>query len=142
MGIALLVIGLLIGLGGFGFLCYKLAKFVKSSPIGGLTLKIEGNDRIIFLALVLGVGVGTVLSNFGLVLLGNMPLILGEYFLMGFGSYFFGSGVSLFVSSFVLYYYRPDMDEKQRKLARKLIFISITPMVVGLWMFTDAFGNL
>ena len=140
MGIALLVIGLLIGLGGFGFLMYKLIKFVKSSPLGGLTPKIEGNDKIIFIALVAGIGVGTVLSNFGLVKLGNMPITLGEHFLMLFGSYFFGSGVSLLVSSFTLYYYRPDMDEKQRKVARILMFSAIPFVVVGLWMFTDAFA--
>lgn len=140
MGIALLVIGLLIGLGGFGFLMYKLVRFVKSSPIGGLTPKITGNERIIFLALVLGIGVGTVLSNYGLVMLGNIPLKLGEHFLMIFGSYLFGSGVSLLVSSFTLYYYRKDMDEKQRKVARILTFAAIPVVVLSFWMFTDAFA--
>lgn len=138
MGIALLVIGLLIGFGGFGFLMYKLVKFAKSSPIGGITPKIEGNDRIIYLALVFGIGVGTILSSYGIVLMGNMPITLGEHFLLIFGSYFFGSGVSLLVSSFTMYYYRPDMDAKQRHIARIAMFSAIPFVVIGLWMFTDS----
>ena len=140
MGIALLVIGLLIGVGCFGFMLYKLIKFCKASPLGGLTPKVVGLDRILFIALTAAVGVGTILSNYGLVLYFHMPLKAYEHVLMIFGSYFFGTGTSLLVSSFGMYYYRPDLDEKQRKVARILTFAAIPFVVIGAWIFSDAFA--
>ena len=140
MGIALLIIGLVIGVGSFSFLMYKLVSFCKASPIGGVTPKVVGNDRIMFIAFTLLVGVGTVLSNYGIVFIKGIHLTLGEHFLMIFGSYLFGTGFSLLSTSFGIYYYRPDLDVKQRKIARILMFATIPFVAAGLWMFTDAFA--
>ena len=140
MGIALLVIGLLIGVGCYGFLIYKLVKFCKASPLGGVTPKVFGLDRILFIALVAATGAGTILSSYGMVFIKQFTLTIGEHLLLVFGSYLFGTFVSLFTSSFTMYYYRPDLDAKQRKISRILTFASIPFMVAGLWMLTDAFA--
>ena len=125
MGIALLIVGFLLGFACCGYLVYKLVKFCKSHTPGVEHPKIEGNEKIWFMALVLGQGLLTIISSYGIIASNGWTLNAGEHAFLIFGSYLFGTGFVLFLSSFVLYYYRKDMDEKQRKIARILLFSAI-----------------
>ena len=141
MGTALIIVGILLGIGCLGYLIYSISKFCKTHVIGEETPKIQGTNRILFLALVIAQGLFAIVSSYGIIKFNNWDLSAGEHILLIFGSYIFGSGFALLVSSFAVYYYRPDLDKKQRKIARILTFVAIPLAVIGLIMFTEGFAH-
>lgn len=140
MGIAFLIVGALIILGSIGFLGYFLHKFCKSLPLGGQTIKVEGNNRIIFLALVASGGLGFILLSLGMVIFNNWQFDAGNYVTMIFGGFFLGAAFNLFISSFGIYFYRKDLDPKQRKVAQISLISAICLIFAGLWMWTDSYA--
>lgn len=141
MGIALLVIGLVLGFACFGYFIYRLVKFCKNHVVGEEKVRIDSSERTYLLVLTLAQGIFTIISSIGLMLLNSWPLDVGEYFLLIIGSYLFGSGFSAIVGGFSLYYYRPDLDEKQRKVCRIVTFAAIPVIVAGLVMLTEGFAG-
>ncbi len=140
MNLIMFIVGLTLTLLSLGLLMYFVIKFVKTGKLNNQTPKIEKKDFLIFLSLIILTGLFTILSNYGLVVKEGFSLNIGEHFLMAIGSLLFGSGIGLLVSTFILYYYRPDLEKKQRKIARILTFVSIPVVVAGIWMFSDAFA--
>ncbi len=140
MNLIMFIVGLVLTLLSLGLLMYFVIKFVKTGKLNNQTPKIEKKDFICFLSLIILMGLFTILSNYGLVLKEGFLLQIGEHFLMTIGSLLFGSGIGLLVSTFILYYYRPDLEKKQRKIARILTFVSIPVIIAGIWMFSDAFA--
>ena len=141
MGTALLIVGLILGLASCGYLVYKLVKFCKRHEVGVEHPKMEGNEKIIFMVLVLIQGLFTIVSSYGIIKSKGWTLNAGENVMLIFGSYLFGSGFAMGLSSFVLYYWRPDFDEKQRKISRILTFVAIPLVIVGLILFTEGFAH-
>lgn len=141
MGTALLIIGLILGLACCGYLVYRLVQFCKRHEVGVEHPKMEGTEKIIFMALVLAQGLFTIISSYGIIATKGWTLNAGEHVMLIFGSYIFGSAFALGLSSFVLYYWRPDFDEKQRKIARILTFVSIPLLIIGLILFTEGFAH-
>lgn len=141
MGLALLIIGLILGVGSCAYLIYRLVQFCKRHTPGIEHPKMEGTEKIVFMALVLAQGLFTIISSYGIIATNGWVLNAGEHAMLIFGSYMFGSGFSLLLSSFVLYYWRPDFDEKQRKMSRILTFVAIPFVVIGLVLFTEGFAN-
>lgn len=142
MAIALLIIGFLLGIACFSFLMYKLVKYVKIHNIGETESKIEGKDKLYFIGLVLAQGLFTIISSYGIVAYKNyLPEMHGgEHTMLIFGSYLFGTMFALLVSSFVIYYWKTDLNKKQRKISRICLFSSIPLLFVGLILFTEGFA--
>lgn len=140
MELVLLIVGIILDVACLAALGFYLHKFCKSRPLGGSIIKVEGKDRLVFLGLVIGQGLLTILSSFGAIVFNNWTLDAGRIVLLVFGSLLFGSGLSLFISSFVLYFFRKDLVEKQRNIARILMVAAIPTFIIGLWMLTDAFA--
>lgn len=141
MGTALLIVGLILGVASCGYLIYRLQKFCKRHEAGVENPKMEGTEKITFLVLVLIQGLFTIISSYGIISLKGWTLNGGEHTMLILGSYIFGSAFALGLSSFVLYYWRPDFDKKQRKIARILTFVAIPLLVIGLILFTEGFAN-
>ncbi len=146
MNLALFIIGLILGLASFVGLIFALVKFCKAGTLGGTTPKVEGKFKFVFLALVIGTGLFTIMSSYGIAVAGGWltqaePMTGLEHFLLTAGSYLFSFSICLIVASFGLYYYRPDLDVKQRKVARILTFVAIPLIVIGAWMFTDGIAR-
>lgn len=141
MGVALLIVGLVLGVACCGYLVYRLQKFCKSHVPGIDHPKVEGNEKILFMALVLAQGLFTIISSYGIMGVNGWTLNAGENALLIFGSYIFGTAFAMGLSSFILYYWRPDFDEKQRKIARILTFVAIPLLFVGLILFTEGFAH-
>lgn len=142
MGLVLIILGLLLGLICVGVLIYFLRKFVKELPLGGAVPKIEGNTRLRLLLLVIAQGLTFLMFTYGMVIQNSWDLGVGNHVLAIFGSYFVGTGFSLFLSSFVIYFYRKDLDPKQRKVAQVLMICAIPVMFIGLWLWTDSIASL
>lgn len=141
MGTALLIIGLILGVASCGYLVYRLQKFCKRHEVGIENPKMEGTEKIVFMVLVLIQGLFTIISSYGIISLRGWSLNGGEHAMLILGSYIFGSAFALGLSSFVLYYWRPDFDKKQRKIARILTFVAIPLLVIGLILFTEGFAH-
>lgn len=141
MGIALLIIGLILGVACCGCLVYRVQKFCKSHVPGVEHPKVEGNEKIWLMVLVLAQGLFTIISSYGIMGIKGWALSAGENVMLIFGSYIFGSAFALGLSSFILYYWRPDFDEKQRKISRILTFVAIPLLVGGLILFTEGFAH-
>ncbi|MCQ2801510.1 MAG: prolipoprotein diacylglyceryl transferase [Bacilli bacterium] len=141
MGIALLIIGLILGVACCGYLVFRVQKFCKSHVPGVEHPKVEGNEKIWLIGLVLAQGLFTIISSYGIMGVKGWTLSAGENVMLIFGSYIFGSAFALGLSSFILYYWRPDFDEKQRKISRILTFVAIPLLVGGLILFTEGFAH-
>lgn len=141
MGIALLIIGLILGVACCGYLVFRVQKFCKSHVPGVEHPKVEGNEKIWLIGLVLAQGLLTIISSYGIMGVKGWTLSAGENVMLIFGSYIFGSAFALGLSSFILYYWRPDFDEKQRKISRILTFVAIPLLVGGLILFTEGFAH-
>ena len=129
MEIAILIIGLLsllIGLAGCG---YKAFTFIKARKV----VSLSRNDLIL-----LGVGLGLIglggsliteasslLSHWGW---NNVHRVFGWIL-----QFFFCVSFACLWLSFFLYYYKPDMEAKQRKIARILMFAAI-PASLGFFL--------
>lgn len=137
----LMIFGLVIFFASLGYMIFRIVKFCKFSPLGGASPKIDEKERIYLIALIIICGLASLLTNYGFVVMGNMPLAIGEHFSLIIGSLFFGISFPLLISSFALYYYRPDLDPKQRKIARILTFVSIPFVFIGLWLFTNGMAD-
>ena len=138
MGLFLIILGAVIFLGSIAFLGFYLHKFIKSLQLGGATLKIEGNTRIILLALVAAGGLGFLALSLGMVIFNEWAFDVGNYMTIIFGSLFLGLAFNLFISSFTIYFYRKDLEPKQRKVTQICLISAICLIFAGLWMWTDS----
>ncbi len=141
MGIALLIIGLILGIACCGYLVYKVQKFCKTHVPGVENPKIEGKEKILLMCLALAQGLFTIISSYGIIGVKGWTLNAGEHAMLIFGSYIFGTAFAIGLSSFILYYWRTDFDKKQRKIARILTFAAIPLLFVGLILFTEGFAH-
>ena len=140
MGLVLFIIGLSLSVISYALLIIFGVKFVRTKLLNNEKPSINLKLFITFLSLTILMGLFTILSNYGLVMKDNMPLTIGENFLMVIGSFLFGGSIGTLTISFILYYYRPDLNKKQRFIARIITFVSIPLIIAGIWMFTDAFA--
>lgn len=140
MGTSLLIIGLIFVLGFISSLIYFIYKFCKSLSLGGETIKVNGKQAKIFLGLVIAQGISTIISSFGLALSQSWSLSAGRVVLLIFGSFLFGGGIALFILCFSLFFYRKDLEVKQREYARIAMILAIPTFILGIWLLTDAFA--
>lgn len=142
MGLFVLIIGIILDVGLLAALGYFLYKFCKELPLGGAKIKVEGSNKKIFLGLVIAQGISTIISSFGFLEVNKWSISGGRVALLIIGSLLFGSGIALFISSFVMFFYRKDMEEKQRNIVQKCLIFSIPTFILGLWLLTDAFATV
>lgn len=138
---ALLIIGLVLYIAGLVYFFIRLRKFVKEKEPGKASRKVEGNNKILFLVLALGLGIFSIISSAGIVVKNELTLKVWEWILLVLGSYLFGSGISVAIGGFYLHYYCLDLEEKQKKYCK---FAAIFPAIlalIGLFLFTEGIGH-
>lgn len=137
----LFIIALVGGAICFGFLIYELVVFCKKRTIGQEVYRVDSKHRSIFIAFIAGQGALALLSCIGLQYGYKWEMNSGDIVMMVIGSLLFGSGFACLVSSFVLYYYRPDLDPKQRHIARILTFVCVGVFVLGTYLMTQGIAD-
>lgn len=140
MGIAIIILGALIFIGSIVALGFLLHKFNKSLPLGGSVPKIEGDTRTFFIMAVAAGGIGFLVLSLGMVFFNKWAFDVGNYLTLVFGALFSGIALNLFISSFSLFFYRKDLDPKQRKIAQICMISTIPLFIIGLWMWTNSFA--
>lgn len=139
--IVFLIIGVVLGVACIALSIYFDIKFVRSHHLGGEECKIDKKTFFYLLAPVVTQGVFTICSSFGLALFNNWNPCVGDNVMIAIGSYFMGSGFALLVATFILYYYRPDLEKNQRKLVRIILFASIPVFILGLYLLTQGIAD-
>lgn len=137
----LLIIGTILGVVCSASAIYVAIKFIRNHSLGNQEIRIEKNTRLMFLLLILVQGLFTIMSSYGVVIFQNYALNAGEHVMLILGSYLLGLGFDSLVCSFIVYYYRPDLDKKQRKVSRICMFSMIPVFILGLILLTQSFSN-
>ncbi len=137
---ALFIIGLVLIAGVIGFLIYNLVRFIKEKPLGGKEVKVGKNLFITLLATSLSSGLALIIAGYGVVLWKKYSLNVGEHISLIIGGYLFLASLATFACTFVIWYYKPELDKKQVKIDRIIMFSTIPLMIAGLWLFTEAFA--
>ena len=140
MGIIALIL-LIAGLGTLGFFIFKVVKVARNHVVGEAKYKIEGNERILLLGLVCAISILLTLSAvFASIHFKNAGK-WWEFLLLVLGSLAAGAAVPFSVGAFVLYYYKLDLDEKQRNVCKYAWPIAIIVFFVGLLMLTEGIAR-
>ena len=101
-----------------GYFIFKMIKIVKNNEIGQEKYKIVGKERTLLLCLVGACSFLLLISAITFVVYKKYPMNFLEFFVLIIGSIVMGATISFAVGSFILYYYRTDLDEKQRNICR------------------------
>ena len=141
MGLTLFIIGLALGFACLGYFSYLLSKFTKEHIIGESSIKIEGEHKKKFLGLVVAQGIFVIISSIGFILWRQYNLGPLEWTILILGSYLFGLSFDVLIGGFVLYYYRTDLNEKQRKVCRMATFLAIPVLLIAIILTTEGFAR-
>ena len=137
MGI-LAIITLVAASGCFGYFIYKMTRILKDHVIGQEKYKIEGKNRLELLILVgLSGALLAASAVSGFIAKDYMHTKAIEYIAVIFGALLFGSALTFAIGAFMLYYYKLDLDEKQKKFCRYAWPLGFVVMVLALWLYTE-----
>lgn len=133
--VALLIVGIVFcALALVGFF-YYFSKFKKARDLKDFDKKTKTQ----FIACCLLFTIASVMAGFGIYLL-NPSMQPNHIVMMFFGSLIFGVSFFVLVSSFTIYYYKPDLVEHKRKWVRRFTFIAIPFTIIFLVMSLDAYS--
>ena len=136
----LFIIGLVLIVGIIGFLVYKIIRFNKEKPLGGKEIKVDKNLFITFISLAVSGGLSLIMTGYGFALWQKYVLTVGEHFSLIIGGFLFFASLISFASCFVISYFKEELDKKQHKIMKIVMFSSIPVIIAGLWLFTEAFA--
>lgn len=137
---ALFIIGMLLVAGIIGFILFKDIKFIKEKPLGGKEIKIDKNLFLTLLISHLSSGLTLIVAGYGVALWRKYNLTVGEHITLILGGYLLLSGFLMLLSTFIITYYKPEIDKSQKKILRIIMFSIIPVVIAGLWLFTEAFA--
>lgn len=151
MGLALIIVGLLLLVASIGYFVYRDRIFVKSKKT-----KMIKKRLYTFIATAAAGSLGTLIANIGCAIQFkwadksqyttgvfegksiNFPLQMA---MMVIGIIFLIFSIFALVFTFRLRYYKVNFDEKQKKLASKIMFISIPVLVVSFLVWSCGIGS-
>lgn len=64
-----------------------------------------------------------------------------EYVALVCGSIVLAASFDGAMGAFMLYYYKTDLDEKQRKICKYVKVIGVITALIGMWIFTEGFAR-
>jgi len=137
------IISIVAALACLGYFIYKIVKLIKGHVIGEEKHKIEGKERRELLSLVAitaGLFAVAALSYF-LVLTKSTGGKWYEGIFATLGALIFGGALAVGSGAFGLFYYKLDLDEKQRKFCQFAFPISIAVVILSLLLFTEGIAQ-
>lgn len=135
------LISLVLAVAVLGYFIYRVKKILGAHVVGENKYKINSNERLSFLILSGICGVFLVIGGLFLCIGKNYELKVYEYFELIFGLLIFGFTACFGTGAFMLYYYKLDLDEKQRKVCEYAWPISIVVILLSLILFTTSFAD-
>ena len=135
------IIALIAAIACLSYFIYKVIKAVKEHVIGETVYKVIGKERTELISLSLLTGGLLSASTLALCLAKNYSMKGWEYFLALFGSLLFGVALCVALGAFILYYYKNELDAKQKKFCKFAFPICFALVVLGLYLFTEGVAN-
>ena len=140
MGILAIVL-LIFGFAAFGYFLFRVIKIAKTHEMGEEKYKIQGKQRLELLLVAGFTGLFFLLSAVCLALSKGWSLTFFEGFGLGVGPLLAGSGLAVALGGFVLFYYKLDLDEKQKKFCKFAFPIGFLVVFLGLFLFSEGIAN-
>ena len=137
------IISIVAALACLGYFIYRVVKIIKGHVIGEEKHKIEGKEKKELLYLV------GIISGLFMVACLSLYFVLTkdggskwyEVIFVVLGSLIFGCALSAGIGAFSFYYYKLDLNEKQRDVCRYVWPIALALVFIGLWVFTEGIAN-
>lgn len=124
-----------------GFFIFKMVKIVKNHVIGLEQYKIEGQERNLLLGLVVACGLLLLISGLTFVIYKKFPMNFLEFFVLIIGALAMGIAVPFSIGAFILYYYKLDLDDKQRSICKFAWPLAIILFFLGLLLLTEGIAK-
>ena len=120
----------------FGYFIFRVVKISKHHEPGTESYKIQGKERIELLVECGGTGLLLALASLFMVLYKQYTSKFIEVVCSIFGPLLAGAGLSFGLGSFVLFYYKLDLDEKQKKVCKFGFPFGFIALFLGLFIFS------
>ena len=123
-----------------GYFIYVMVKLTRSHMIGENKHKIEGKERkniLLYVGLTAGLFAVAALVLY-LELAKSDGYKWYEFIFTILGSFLFGAGLCVASGGFVLYYYKLDLDEHQRRICGYAWPIACVVVILSLLLFSEA----
>ncbi len=130
----LALICLVLALVAFAFFIFKAIKVSKVHTPG--KYKIEGKERILFIGLDILTSVLLMLAAL-FNAMRRFALSGGETVEVIFGALIFAFALTSGLGAFILFYWKVDLDEKQRKICQFVWPIGLAVTILSLWLYTE-----
>ena len=136
MGIVAIVM-LVLGLAAFGYFIFRVVKISKTHEIGQEQYKIQGKERIELLVTAGLAGIFFLVSGVCLADAKKWTLKFHEGFFLAFGPFLVGVALCVALGAFILFYYKLDLEEKQKKFCKFAFPLGFVGVFLGLYLFSQ-----
>jgi len=136
------LIALLAAIACFVYFILRMRKIIKNHEIGQSTYKVEGKEKkelLLLIGIFGGLLTAAALANF-LAKFSEGAKVL-EYFAVVLGPAIAGISLAFAIGSFMLFYYKKELDEKQKKFFKYAWMISFIVMILGIWLYTEGIAE-
>ena len=137
----LAIICIVLGFAAVGYFVYRIVKITKAHEIGQEKYKIQGKERIELLVVPGVVGILFFVSAISFAVHYNWALKLSEGFDLVVGPLLAGFALCVAIGGFGLFYYKLDLDEKQRKFCKFAFPFGILAVFLGLFIYSEGIAN-
>ena len=137
----LAIIFLIFAIASFALYVFKMIKVLKDHIVGQSKYQIVGSKKYLLMLLAFLTGVFLSQSAIFYVLGRGIEASVFELFLMGTGAAIFGAAFSLATGAFILYYYKLDLEEKQKHFFSLFWPICLILSIFGLYLYTTGIAE-
>ena len=135
------IISLVFAVAAFVYFIVRVNKIVKHHEPGQESYKIQGKERIELLVLPGITGVFLLLSSACLADIYDWKLKFFEGVGLAFGPFLAGAALCVALGGFFFFYYKLDLDEKQKKVCKFAFPIGFLAFFLGLFIFSEAIAG-
>ena len=137
MGIVAIV-SLVLAVVAFGYFIFRVVKISKTHEIGEEKYKLQGRPLIELLVAAVLTGIFLLVSAVCLADVYHWTLKFYEGFFLGFGPFLVGVALCVALGAFTLFYYKSDLDEKDKKFCKFAFPFGFLGVFLGLFLFSEA----
>lgn len=136
----LAIVFLVLAVAIFGYFCFKIKKITKTHEVGEDKYKVVGKERIFLLSLV---GATSILLALAALFNGLRRFTLsgGEICEVLFGALLFALTLTAGLGAFILYYWKTNLDGKQKKICQFIWPIALGVLILSLWLYTEGVAH-
>ena len=137
----LAIITLVFAVAAFVYFIIRVNKVVKRHEPGQESYKIQGKERIELLVMAGITGLFLLVSSVCLADIFDWKLKFFEGFGLAFGPFLAGAALCVALGGFLLFYYKVDLDEKQKKVCKFAFPVGFLALFLGLFIFSEAIAR-